>query len=363
MESPRNTDPRTTVSEIFEADLPPHSRPGETPADNNGMFCGLNLIGESPAFLHVLSTVKRIARHNVTVSIYGETGTGKELVARALHYLGPRASGPFIPINCGALPDTLLENELFGHERGAFTDARSSQQGLIAQAEGGTLFLDEVEELSPKAQVALLRFLQDGQYRPLGGKALKTADARIVTASNVAFADLKENGKLRNDLFYRLNIVPLPVPALRHRTDDIPLLAEHFLSAFRVRYEMPAKFLHASTIRWMQEHDWPGNIRELENVLHCAFLLSIGNAILRSDMLHEPDTSNLDTKERSPTIHSFSTAKAETIDAFEKRYLSELLCRTGGNVTRAAEYAEKERRTLGKLLKKHGLEPSSFQKP
>jgi len=218
------------------------------------------------------------------VSIYGETGTGKELAARAVHYLGSRSSGPFIPLNCGSLPDTLLENELFGHERGAFTDAKSSQPGLIEQADGGTLFLDEVEDLSAKAQAALLRFLQEGEYRPLGSKTLKRANVRVVAASNVPFLELKKTGRLRNDLFYRLNVLPVFMPPLRERGEDILLMAEHFLIELRVRYDKPGTYLHPSSMRWIVRNDWPGNIREMENALHCGFLMAYGDAIYPHDM-------------------------------------------------------------------------------
>ena len=196
------------------AELLPAPRSSQLPANILDEFLSMNLVGNSPEFLDVLARMKRVAGHDIAVSIYGETGTGKELIAKALHYLSPRAGGPFIPVNCGGLPDSLLENELFGHEDGAYTDARGRYAGLISDADGGTLFLDEIEAMSPKAQVALLRFLQDKQYRPLGGKALKTADVRIVAASNVRLEALRRGSVFREDLFFRLNVMPITLPPL-----------------------------------------------------------------------------------------------------------------------------------------------------
>jgi DNA-binding NtrC family response regulator len=319
-------------------------------------FLSMNLVGSSPEFLDVLHRVKRIAGHDVAVSIYGETGTGKELIAKALHYLSPRAGGPFIPVNCGGLPDTLLENELFGHEEGAYTDARGRHAGLISEADGGTLFLDEVEAMSPKAQVSLLRFLQDKQYRPLGGKALKAADVRIVAASNVRLEDLRRGGAFREDLFFRLNIMPLMLPPLRARSGDVLLLAEHFMSELRGQYSDHGKALHHSAQRWLLHNDWPGNVRELQNTLHRAFLLTESDVIYTKHLRLE-DAENLKFVDDEAALFdlSFNDARHQVVLNFEKEYLAELLRRAGGNVTQAAKLAMKERRAMGRLLKKHNL--------
>jgi len=323
-------------------------------------FLGVNLVGQTPSFLRLLDTIERIAKYDVTVSIYGETGTGKELVARSLHYLGTRAGGPFVPVNCGTLPETLLENELFGHEPGAFTDACGSQAGLIAQADGGTLFLDEVEALSSKSQVALLRFLQDGEYRPLGGTTSKIADVRIVAASNVAFDVLRQDGNLRDDLFFRLNVVPVCVPPLRERPEDIVRIANHYLEIFKIEYEKPESYLHESTLAWMRGHDWPGNVRELENALRRAILLAESDAVYPPDVQPQA-TAHAPAGTTTQLINEpFTQAKAKVVQAFEKEYLTRLLTHARGNVTRAARHADKERRALGKLLKKHGLQPSDY---
>src|SRR5258706_4658136 len=192
-------------------------------------FGELNLVGRSPAFLEVLELTKRFSACDATVLVQGETGTGKELVARAIHYLGARRNFPFIPVNCGALPDSLVESELFGHARGAFTDARDARRGLIAEAQGGTLFLDEIEVLTPKAQVALLRFLQDLEYRPVGGAVVHDANVRIIAASNANLGTLQSDGHFRKDLLFRLNVLSVDLPPLRERQSDVVFLAEIFL--------------------------------------------------------------------------------------------------------------------------------------
>ncbi|MDH5191412.1 MAG: sigma-54 dependent transcriptional regulator [Gammaproteobacteria bacterium] len=339
--------------------LPSSERDNKLSESTQLDFIALNLIGSSPAFQDVLKTIQKIAVYDVAVSIYGETGTGKELAARAIHYLGARAAGPFIPVNCGSLPDSLLENELFGHERGAFTDARNEQAGLIAQADGGTLFLDEIEALSPKAQATLLRFIQDKQYRPLGGKQFKTADVRIVSASNEILEQMMEAGKFRADLYYRLNVLPITLPALRHREGDIVTLAGFFLQQFQACYNTRPKRLHHLSQQLMERHDWPGNIRELENRLHRAFLISDDDVILPAHLQFNVDEASLEQVDLlQDEVHQlpFSMAKSNVLTQFEKEYLSALMKRSKGNVTLAARHANKERRALGRLLKKHDIQ-------
>lgn len=323
----------------------------------------LNIIGRSSAFMRTVQRIRKFSECDAPVLIEGETGTGKELAARAIHYLGPDKSFPFIPVNCGALPDNLIENELFGHESGAYTDAKKSSLGLIAQAEGGTLFLDEVEALSAKAQVTLLRFLQEKEYRPLGGKHLRKAHVRVVAATNTCLVDLVKTGEFRGDLLYRLNIMPLKIPALRQRNGDIELLAEYFLKAYRQRYRRPNKFINPAMMYMLKHYDWPGNVRELENLIHREFLLAEGDDINLVQDLNPVD-------ERSPTAYlsqmydfssvCFNEAKARVIDEFEHNYLSVLLSAAGGNVSLAAKRAGKERRAFGKLLKKHGIRKESY---
>lgn len=318
-------------------------------------FIRLSLIGRSPAFLQILSLIQKAARHDVAVLVLGETGTGKELVARAIHYMGPRAEQPFIPVNCGALPQDIFENELFGHESGAYTDARKSQLGLVGEAQGGTLFLDEIDALSLKSQVVLLRFLQDHQYRSLGAQSYKSANVRVIAATNADLDHLIASGHFRADLFFRLNILPLRVPPLRERTEDLPLLVEHLIRRFTTEYGGVERGLSAVSHSWMRLYPWPGNVRELENVLLMAFLESEDQPLLpRPPGQLEADSYgigitgiNWDTR--------FSDAKSCVVDAFEKNYITHILSRADGNISKAARMAGKERRALGKLIKKHSL--------
>ena len=235
---------------------------------------GISLVGESPAFLELLRSVERIARHGgATVLIRGETGTGKEIIARAIHYLGARRDFPFVPVNCGALPDTLAENELFGHRPGAFTGATDESIGLLRLAHRGTLFLDEVDALPPKTQVALLRFLQDGSFRPLGTSREEKADVRIVAASNRCLKEEVRANRFRADLYFRLNLIALEVPPLRERAGDVRILSEHFLQECARRYRLPDKYLNDGSLVCLGDYAWPGNVRELENLIHRAYLL------------------------------------------------------------------------------------------
>ena len=326
-------------------------------------FAALNLIGKSPEFVRSLTLIRKLAHCHVPVLIEGETGTGKEMAARAIHYLSARADKPFIPLNCAALPDSLIENELFGHEKGAYTDARDDQSGIIEQADGGTLFLDEINSLSHKAQATLLRFLQDQCYKPLGCKKIKQANVRILTASNIPLPQLIAEGHFREDLYYRINIMMLELPPLRQRREDIPLLAEYFLQRYRSIYGKPEKRLHIAAIEWLKQQEWKGNVRELESFMHRHFLLVDDHVITLSEFtamqVDEPqkkDHMRLDFNHRL----SFNEAKSHVLNGFEHDYLFQLLKETHGNVTMAAKRAGKERRALGKLLKKHGIEREQF---
>lgn len=304
----------------------------------------------------MLAQLNCIAATVAPALIEGETGTGKEVAARAIHYGGPRRAGPFVPVNCGALPEGLIESELFGVEKGAFTDARQARRGLVAEAFGGTLFLDEVDTLSPKAQVTLLRFLQDQCFRPVGTARDQRSDARIIAAANQPLDDLVARREFRSDLMYRLKILHLVLPPLRQRGDDIELLARHFIVRLQIRYGGPLRELHREALEWMRRYEWPGNVRELENWVHRRFLMSAGTAITRDNALTPYPDSAVDN---SPA-QSFQHAKADAVQRFERDYLLRVLRETDGNVTRAAQVAGKERRAFGKLLKKHGIERTSF---
>ena len=323
-------------------------------------FARLNLIGESSVFVDALHVIERFSAVDATVLIQGETGTGKELAARALHYLSRRRDHPFIPVNCGALPDNLLESELFGYERGAFTDAKRASSGLITQARGGTLLLDEIETMTPRAQVVLLRFLQDHHYRPLGGRLVSDGDVRVIASSNVDLEQLVRRGQFRQDLLFRFTVLSVTMPPLRHRGGDAVLLAEHFLQRFATEYDRPAKRLHHDSASWLRAHDWPGNVRELENMLLRLFLLEEGDAIRIGAVAPAPASHPAGGPSQTPT---FRSAKAHAIAQFEQAYLRELLVRTSGNISLAARISRKDRSALNKLVKKHGLAVGEFRLP
>lgn len=321
--------------------------------------CGILLIGESQPFVRLLQDVYRVAANAAaTVLISGETGTGKELVARAIHYLGQRRDFPFVPVNCGALPDSLAENELFGHRPGAFTGATHEAPGLLQLANRGTLFLDEVDSLPAKAQVALLRFLQDGSFRPLGAVKQLHVNVRIVAASNRRLEDEVSAGRFRQDLFYRLNLLGVNIPPLRARGADVQVLSHHFLQECAARYHQPLKSLHERTLRWFREYEWPGNVRELENLIHRECLLCDEREICikaPAELARQQAAPIADLGSESLTHLSYKAAKSRVLQEFDRTYLTELIKRSEGNVTRAAQLAGKERRALGKLLKRYDI--------
>lgn len=318
------------------------------------------MIGQSRAFFDAVRLIERIARYDAPVLIEGETGTGKELAARAIHYGGARRDRPFIPVNCGAIPDALVENELFGHRRGAYTDAKCEQTGVIGHAQHGTLFLDEVDALSLKSQVTLLRFLQDQQYRPLGGSETRSADVRVIAASNVNLSNLTQQGAFRLDLLFRLKVMHITMPPLRDRHGDVAVLSAHFLGACAQRFGVGEKLLQPETSAWMDKYAWPGNIRELENLVYREYLLADGSLIIvpppgaaeRHDGAHWSATDS--------AALTFKQAKTRAIAEFERRYLTDVLSTARGNVTKAAMLVGKERRAFGRLLKKHDIDKTAY---
>lgn len=342
-----------------------HSRIGKRSckdpcASDDIRLCEGNLVGESPEFLEACHRIRRIAGTDATVLIEGETGTGKELAARAIHYLGARRELPFIPVNCGAVPDNLVENEFFGHARGAYTDARDAARGLVADADNGTLFLDEIEALSQRAQVVLLRFLQDSVYRPLGGRQAVQADVRVIAASNVDLRHEVWEGRFRQDLIYRLRIMTVEMPPLRERPGDVPILVDHFLRKLAKQYPSMEKCLQPDLMRALCEHHWPGNVRELENLLHRAFLnsdspeIGLGDTDLQA--ARERRTGpRVDALNIEGFLSGFKIAKARAIEQFERAYVTWAIKRSRGNVSAAARSSGKERRAFGKLVKKYGI--------
>ena len=312
------------------------------------------LVGESPAFLDAVSRIPRIAGSAATVLIGGETGVGKELFARAIHYNGERDCRPFVPVNCSALPDHLFENELFGHAKGAYTDASTSEGGLLREADGGTLFLDEVDMLSPPAQAKLLRFLQDREYRPLGSSKSQTAHARVIAASNANLRELVAQRQFREDLFHRLNVLSLEVPPLRLRMSDISLLAGHFLDRFAIQYNRASIRLSRGALYKLLGYSWPGNVRELEGILHRAVVFAT------MDML-EAHNIELPAAAAAACAGGTSQAKDLAMDEFERTYLASVLAEQHGNVSQSARASGKDRRTFQRLLRKHGIERGAFQ--
>ena len=328
------------------------------PDSEHNYFVKMNILGNSPDFLKLLEKVGKILKCDAPVFIDGETGTGKELIARAIHYLGERKDQPFIAVNCGAFPDELIGNELFGHHKGAYTDARESTDGLIAQAEGGTLFLDEIETLSPKGQVTLLRFLENMSYRSLGSDSAKVANIRIIAATNESICELVEEGSFRKDLYYRINVMNIVMPPLRERAGDINLLADHFISRYQIQYNRPETELHPDTRSALKYYDWPGNVRELENVLHREFLLADGKYISIDEieaMTRERRKVYGDRRFTKIFAQPLVKAKNYLVTEFEKQYLSSALERANGNISEAARLAGKERRSFTRLLQKYNL--------
>ena len=315
------------------------------------------LVGQAECFVREVDKIPLFAKSDATVLIRGETGTGKELFAQAIHYHSARNGKPFVPVNCGALPDQLFENEVFGHVRGAFTSAFAHQQGLVAEAEGGTLFLDEIDTLSASAQTKLLRFLQDRQYRPLGSSKSVVADVRVIAATNTDLKQHVADRRFREDLYYRLNILSLSIPPLRDRVDDLPALVAHFVRQHGDQARRGPMTISPDALHKLQLYGWPGNVRELEGIIQRAVILSASRVL-------EPDHLDLPS---APGTHgtnapaSLREAKAAAVQEFERRFLTKLLAACMGNVTRAARRAGKERRAFQRLLDKHGLDRRAFQ--
>jgi DNA-binding NtrC family response regulator len=308
------------------------------------------LVGNAPSFVKVVEHVQVIARSDVSVLITGETGTGKELCAQAIHHLSRRRPFPFIAVDCAAVPDHLFENEVFGHARGAFTDAHRDQKGLIAMAEGGTLFLDEVDALSLPAQGKLLRFLQERAFRPLGGERFVRADVNVIAATNHDLDTCVRDKQFRADLYFRLNVLRLHLPPLRERPGDVALLAAHFLARLTPPDDARRRTFSFASLRKLSAYHWPGNVRELFNVVQRAVVMSEDRQIIPLELA--PDRGPGGTA----STPNFRTSRADAVAAFEREYVQQLLRKHDGNVTRAAREAEKERRAFGRLVKKYGIE-------
>jgi two-component system, NtrC family, response regulator AtoC len=310
------------------------------------------IVGKSERIGSIFTTIRKVADYKSTVLLLGESGTGKELVARALHDLSVRKSGPFVPINCGAIPETLLESELFGHVKGAFTDATRDKRGLVEEANGGTLFLDEIGELPLSLQVKLLRFLQEDEIRKVGDTKGAKIDVRVVAATARDLNDMVKNGSFREDLFYRLNVLQITIPPLRERKDDIPLLVEHFIAKYGTRLRRDNMSISKDALRALLDYHWPGNIRELENTIERAMVLSDSERIEVESL---PDKI-IGEKERPelPFLGDELSIKKAT-RTIERELIRRSLEKTGGNRTRAAELLEISHRALLYKIKEYGL--------
>lgn len=304
--------------------------------------------GKSPRMLDVYKLVARVAPTTATVLVVGESGTGKELVARAIHTRSPRAGKAFVPVNCTALSESLLESELFGHARGAFTGAISAKRGLFEMANDGTLFLDEIGDMGPKMQAQLLRVLQDGEVRPVGGTESIRVDVRLVCATNRDLeADVK-TGRFREDLYFRINVVTVRMPPLRERAGDIPILVRHFLAKIARRESRSEASVSPETLDVLCRHSWPGNVRELENAIERAVAVAKGNVVLPSDL-------PVEVYGGSPAQPAEIFEDRPTLSELEKRYIALILTECGGNKKKAAERLGIDRRTLYRALERAGV--------
>ncbi|MCU0573266.1 MAG: sigma-54 dependent transcriptional regulator [Syntrophobacteraceae bacterium] len=312
-----------------------------------------SIITTSDKMQQILKQITQISVTDSTVCLYGESGTGKELMAKALHVSSGRARMPFVAVNCGAIPEGLLENELFGHVRGAFTGATQSKLGILQQADGGTLFLDEISELPLALQVKLLRVLQESEFCPLGAVRPSRVNIRYVAATNQDLGKAVKEGRFREDLYYRIHVIPIEIPPLRERPEDIPLLARHFFEQFKRDMNRDIQAISPEAMQRLMLHSWPGNVRELSNALERAVALASGATITPADLLLGREESS----RPQAGVQPLSEARHE----FERAYLAQILTASRGNISRAAEMAGRYRAEIYKLLRKHAMDPASFK--
>jgi len=319
--------------------------------------CMNGVVGRSEGLLDVFRVIDRVADTNCTVLVTGESGTGKELVARAVHESSQRAPCPFVAVNCGAIPEALLESELFGHAKGAFTGAHASKAGRIAQAQGGTLFLDEIGELPLALQVKLLRVLQTREYSPVGDTRVLRADVRIVAATNIDLEQAARAGTFREDLYYRLNVIHVSVPPLRDRVGDVPILAEHFLSLARQRTARQSiRGISAAALQLLEQYAWPGNVRELENTIERAGLLARGEEILPRDLPARVCGLPSEQRPGASRLPDAGIDLRNAVESFENSLIRQALERTKWNKNQAARLLGLNRTTLVEMLKRKRIE-------
>ena len=312
--------------------------------------------GKSESMSVIRIKIRQVVPYNVNVLFTGETGTGKELCARMIHFLSPRAERPFVAVNCGAIPKELFENELFGHKKGAYTDANTNEIGLVSAANGGTLFLDEVESLSHSAQIKLLRFLEEKKYKPLGQAEYIESDVRVIAAANENLYELSKKNLFRKDLFYRLAIVEIYLPPLRERKEDIPDLVSYFIEKYSNFHNKTIKGIKDDFLMNLLQYDWPGNVRELENVIQEIIVTNESGWISADDLnllkFHQ---------QKSFVPESFQEAKQRVIENFEKSFLQKTLDMFNGNIKKAAYFAQKDRWTFYNLMNKYNIDPDTYR--
>ena len=324
------------------------------------------LIGQSPQMRAIFKMVETVSYSSATILIQGESGTGKELVARAIHYRSPRKDRPFVAVNCSALTDTLLESELFGHVKGAFTGAVGNKKGLFEAADGGTIFLDEIGDVPPATQVRLLRVLQEGEVKRVGANESIKVDVRVIAASNIDLSKAKDQGKFREDLFYRLNVIAVHLPPLRDRPEDIPLLAHHFLKMYATKVGKKVNGITQAAMEALARNRWVGNVRELENVIERAVVLTSKEVMDVDDLppgFHDAPKGGGEVEVFSLAHLPYAQAKRLAMRAFERRYLSALLEKSGNNVSSAARAAGVDRSNFRRLLKQYEVGGRSNTKP
>ncbi len=310
------------------------------------------IVGNSRSVQNLLGKILLVADKDISVLIEGESGSGKELVARSIHYSGLRARRPFVALNCAAIPEDLMANELFGHEKGAYTGADELKKGLFEQADGGTIFLDEVAELDRSVQAKFLRVLESGEVRRVGGTRGFKVDVRVVAATHRSLKEMVSQGLFRDDLYYRLNIFPIRIDPLRERSEDIPLLLQHFITKFNAELSLQVRGIQPDALQKLMCYSWPGNVRELENKVKQAMILARGIYLVKDDLSIESDAVG-------PAVKPMVTAKKE----FERNYLVDLLKTTRGNISQAARLAGKERKDFYEALRRNQIEPGTFRNP
>ncbi len=326
-----------------------------------GRYSFGNIIGKNPGMQEVYNLISDLADTDVTVLIRGETGTGKELVAKSVHFNSRRKDNAFVGLNCGALPETLLESELFGYEKGAFTGAIRQKIGKFEYADGGTVFLDEVSDLSPATQVKLLRVLQEKVIERVGGNGQIRVDVRIIAATNKALEEEVAEGRFREDLYYRLNVVPIRLPPLRERKEDIPLLTKHFLEKYTRLLNKDITVISQEVLNEIMAYDWPGNVRQLENLIERAIIMAKGNTITHIDLSDDLRKKKIEPLPHLPEDIPFKKAKERLIKEYEREYFSNLLRRCKGNITQSSRVSHLDMKTLRRKMREHGLRKSDFK--